>query len=400
LVNQRPNAQFHFKEHYVFPMMVRINFIKSSNTYYLGKIYPLPPSFGPFPICKVDDYLDKVPPEWKKHGGVFIPMYQREAMWIKFNGESPKAVKVAVGKVNAISGKTWNQALQEGVNDYVTIPDQPWLDGINAGNGYVRQFVAMPLGQGYTVEAQVTGKEEFGGIQMIVYESKYRRKPILLKPKLKFPFSNTSPPQKPVIIFPPVYKAPQPPVRVMNQAPELQICHSPFAFKTSAPPAVRSMNVMRKKNVSNTRSTHITQERQQFGSEASEMGIAAGGKMKQKIYKDPYGIDFWDQTKFGRVFVHIVNSAMYKEITGKEPPPTPIDAKTYSEYGYAWYDIYDEQKSRISKSDVLSNIKTVKEIDAQKYAWPQQDDTTVPINGNQVITYYKNDKDVVRDGDW
>jgi len=30
----------------------------------------------------------------------------------------------------------------------------------------------MPLGSGYTVEGQVTGKEEFGGIQIIVYEAK------------------------------------------------------------------------------------------------------------------------------------------------------------------------------------------------------------------------------------
>src|SRR5215470_3778380 len=51
--------------------------------------------------------------------------------------------------------------------DYVVVPDQPWLDGINAGDGYVRQFVAMPLGLGYTVEGQVTGAEEFGGIQLL-----------------------------------------------------------------------------------------------------------------------------------------------------------------------------------------------------------------------------------------
>ncbi len=41
------------------------------------KVYPLPPSLGPFPICKVDDYADKCPPKWRAHGGVFIPMYQR-----------------------------------------------------------------------------------------------------------------------------------------------------------------------------------------------------------------------------------------------------------------------------------------------------------------------------------
>ena len=36
--------------------------------------------------------------------------------------------------------------------NYVAIPKQKWLDGINCGDGTIRQFVAMPLGQGYTVE--------------------------------------------------------------------------------------------------------------------------------------------------------------------------------------------------------------------------------------------------------
>ena len=34
--------------------------------------------------------------------------------------------------------------------------------------GYVRQFVAMPLGSGYSVEAQVTGQDVVGGLQFVV----------------------------------------------------------------------------------------------------------------------------------------------------------------------------------------------------------------------------------------
>ena len=86
-----------------------------------GKTYPLPPGLGTFPVCRVEDYLDSVPVSWLKHGGVFIPMYQREALWIKFNNSvhwKPNAIKVAVGKVNAVSGKPWNQKLQIGQSDY------------------------------------------------------------------------------------------------------------------------------------------------------------------------------------------------------------------------------------------------------------------------------------------
>ena len=64
-----------------------------------GKTYPLPPGLGTFPVSRVEDYKDRVPGAWLEHGGVFIPMYQREALWINFHARywKPNAVKVAVG---------------------------------------------------------------------------------------------------------------------------------------------------------------------------------------------------------------------------------------------------------------------------------------------------------------
>jgi len=70
-----------------------------------------------------------------------------------------------------------SERLERTRQDYVVCPDQPWLDWMNAGDLYIRQFVAMPLGMGYTVEGQVTGKEEFGGIQLVVYDPKPGRFP-------------------------------------------------------------------------------------------------------------------------------------------------------------------------------------------------------------------------------
>ena len=129
-----------------------------------GKIYPLPPGLGRFPIRRVEDFADRVPESWRAHGGVFVPMYQREALWLGFQGADwrPNAVKIGIGMINAISGHPWNQSLSRGTEDYLVVPDQPWLDGINAGEGVIRQFVAMPLGMGYTVEGQITGREEAG----------------------------------------------------------------------------------------------------------------------------------------------------------------------------------------------------------------------------------------------
>ena len=81
--------------------------------------------------------------------------------------------------------------------------------------------------------------------------------------------------------------------------------------------------------------------------------------MKQKIYPDPHGLDTWDENKFGRIYVHIVNSMMYREITGQEPPQTPVTAKLYTQYGLPWFDLYDDQMGifqppQISKRSKLS----------------------------------------------
>ncbi|HUL10963.1 MAG TPA: hypothetical protein VLU73_02185 [Methylococcaceae bacterium] len=256
-----------------------------------GRAYPLPPGLGRFPVLKVEDYLDRVPPAWREHGGAFIPMYQREALWLGFHAApwKPNAVKIAVGRINAISGEPDDAALHADRQDYVVCPEQPWLDGIHTGHGLVRQFVAMPLGLGYTVEASMTGAETFGGIQITVFEPEPGR------------FSD-EPPIKPDVG----------PVRAAMPKPG-----------------------------------------------GIAMGLGAGGAMKQKIYPDPHGIEVWDQGNYGRIFIHILNSAQFFEITGLEAPPTPIDAKTYTEYGLPWFELYDETKGDVPPSDRLAGVKTI-----------------------------------------
>ncbi len=129
----------------------------------------LPPGLGRFPLNRVDDYPDNLPDTWKEHGGVFLPMYQAEAMWIDFHAHYPMAVKIAAGKINAVTGAAWKDKLTKTPQDYLVVPEQPWLDGFCVEKGLIRQFVAMPLGKGYTAEEQLTGEAEHGGIQIAVY---------------------------------------------------------------------------------------------------------------------------------------------------------------------------------------------------------------------------------------
>jgi hypothetical protein len=145
-----------------------------------GKDYFLPPGLGPFPVRHVDDYAGRVPHGWLEHGGVMLPMHQAEAMWLNFSSgyipehetEYPFAVKVAAGKIDAVTGESWTNGLHGLPQDYMVVPEQPWLDGFCVGKGIIRQFVAMPLGEGYTVEEQISGKAEHGGLQIIAYPMK------------------------------------------------------------------------------------------------------------------------------------------------------------------------------------------------------------------------------------
>ena len=130
--------------------------------------HPLPPGLGCFPLRHVDDHADRVPKVWREHGGVFLPMHQSEAMWILFDGEYPMAVKVAAGKIDALTGGRWRNAMSGGPQNYVVVPEQPWLDGFCVRKGLIRQFVAMPLGEGYTAEEQLTGEARHGGLQIAV----------------------------------------------------------------------------------------------------------------------------------------------------------------------------------------------------------------------------------------
>ena len=66
-----------------------------------GKTYPLPAGFGRFPLRHVDDYKDRVPASLMERGGVVMPMYQSEALWINFSSDYPFAVKVAAGKIKS-----------------------------------------------------------------------------------------------------------------------------------------------------------------------------------------------------------------------------------------------------------------------------------------------------------
>ncbi len=304
-----------------------------------GRRYPLPPSLGAFPIHRVADHLDRVPESWRAHGGVFIPMHQREALWLGFSGSErdPVALKVAAGMRNALTGGAWDEEIAGGRDqDYVVVPGQPWIDGFNSGEGFIRQFIAMPLGMGYTAEGQLTGEERFGGIQLLAFGA------------------------CPGAIEPP----PPDPPRVVELGSEavydMAYSPAPASPAASAAPRAQALRAAR----------------------GAEMGLAAGGRMTQRIHPDPHGADVWDSTTSGRLFVHIVDPVMYRHITGRHAPDSPISAQTYAQHGLPWFQEWSDAGD-IAPSDDLAGLKSVGQKDAE-HGFELQDDSTVEIDPSTV----------------
>jgi hypothetical protein len=308
-----------------------------------GKTYPLPPGLGRFPLRHVDDHAAAVPPRWLEHGGVLLPMYQSEALWIRFvpaylsdrHAAYPFAIKVATGKIDAVTGRRWSDGLHARPQDYLVAPRQPWLDGYCVKKGQIRQFVAMPLGAGYSAEEQLTGQAEHGGLQIAVY------------PMKREVFERRFPVRK---------------------------------FDTLAAERCLAPGVAMK-----------------MRGAGAEMGLAPGGRMRQKIYQDPFDFDDWETGYSSRCFVHIANSLVWRAITGQEPPTTPPTAKQYTQAGLPWFDYYDDKAKALGGSPALQSLKSVWELGQQKGDVPLPENDSV-AGGKVVNLGPKRKKGQVREG--
>lgn len=295
-------------------------------------LHLLPPGLGRFPLRRVADYPDTAPTEWLSRGGVMLPIYQREAMWLSFNASEPSALQVGVGKVCAVSGLPWIEHLLGDPQNYVALPDQPWLDGINAGDGFIRQFVAVPLGSGATVEGQVTGEEIHGGVQL---------RTVGLTPEGLAR-----------------WRAEQ------DLHPE---CSDDGLIGSIMPAPMAA---------------------------SADMGLGAGGRMRQEVYADDRPLADYYQSGARRVFVHLCSAAQWTAITGETPPPTPVDREAYVRAGLPWFDFYSADARDLAPSGILTQVESVgKKLGMQEKPFD-------PIDMSTVITLGGTNPEAVIDGKW
>jgi len=317
-----------------------ISFVRTLRIPEDGTKYPLPAGLGRLPIYRVADYAKRVPQSWLETGGFFIPLYQREALFLEFSGAEwrPTIAKVAVGSINAVSGKPYDTQLRSHQQDYLVIPNQEWLDGINLEKGAVGQFVAMPLGMGYTIEEQITDDAKHGGFQIVLFDP---------KPE-KFPEEN--------------------PEFINHRSNGYWDRHPSKGYRDVAFAQASQFN----------QSTILCAA--QKSSRDIEMGIAAGGSIQQQIIADPHGVDFWDAATATPIHIHIVNSVAFEAITGEKVPPTPITAYSYKKRGIPWYSKYDENSPTVAAAKAFRVIKRVFQIDRSRGDTSGKSSTPIKID--------------------
>ncbi|KAF2178128.1 hypothetical protein K469DRAFT_676307 [Zopfia rhizophila CBS 207.26] len=510
-----------------------------------NKLHQLPASLGTCDLFNVNAYADRLPDNITEVGGVFLPMWQREAVWINFDmgvgrWATKYAVRVFVGRVNAVSGLLMDEdpSQKEGQNsqqDYVVIPGQQWLDGICVAPGVVRQFVAMPLGSGYTVEGQKSSEEKYGGLQIEVipelrtvlrfwtrnnddhvklsatgsvnldrakgldemktpaelglrsgdkirsypaamiytepfkivdlldrdgsatmkatyyYPSAYSRQPQSARHGSPYsldiasettahmpakastrPAPHKAPPVPQVVTFGPpkpqgvtlgspvihgnnigepsgIHLGAHPPLPPPSASLYTDKIGATEAFKETVSkshtsslgnsskhdskirvvshgiPASSYLSHSHGDDSGGQRSSHshgpegIVEDESLAHSigdleveddtlidvetkDLKAMGLAAGGKLVQDIYKDPYPATIWNHDAARIVHVHILDPASCEKVTHIVPPPPPIDAKTYAEQDGPFFVVEEQVDNRVEGGD-FDNVKSVSQMD-------------------------------------
>lgn len=273
-----------------------------------GSDHPLPPGLGAMTAYATgeDEYV--------------VPMHRSEALWLSFQAPfwRPHALKVGLGATCGLTGKpydptTLRNAGKTKKQDYVVIPQQPWLDGINSGDDVVRQFVAAPLGHGHTVEEQLSDAPAQGGLQLTLFAPR----------KGRFP-----------------------------TAPPTTLFRSNMGVMACAAPAQEP---------------------------SAGMGLAAGGRIHQKIREDEHGLDTWKRKPTRTLRIELVDALAFEALTGIPAPHPAPDAHSYTAHGLPWFTLLQPRARDVKATKRLRRIRSLADLEGRG---PQ--DVPLPIPEHQV----------------
>ena len=218
----------------------------------------------------------------------FIAMQDKEAMWMGFQCLEPISILIGTSDINALSGKKFENKLEKG--NYMTVPPQPWLDGWKGDDGSVYQFVATKTGENKTVGEQILKTTDHSLI-ISVFKAKNPKDLKFKNPSTKWGDSEAG------------------------------------NLEYAASNCCRSLC-------------------------CSDMGLGKGGKIKQKVYEDPYGVEAWQEKLEKSLKVYLINALEFSCITGME---LPVSAENYNG---TWYGLDDDNIKDLPGSEIFKNLKS------------------------------------------
>jgi hypothetical protein len=268
-------------------------------------------------LYSVAKYKKNCPEDWAENA-CFMALHDHEAMWMSFSVQgTPVALLIGAGGINALTGEKLGAVLAK--DNYLVAPPQPWLDGWKDQDGTVYQFVATPYqkGKGISVAEQLIGEEsKTGAIGIAVFDAKKDA-------KLKMYHT-------PVESYGSAYGDM---CTTMGYTGQSVNCVSSSITLDCAKP---------KRSLARSAIKH------------AEMGIGKGGKIIQKIYSDPHGLEVWE-TKPTSVFaVYLVDAKTAEEITG-EKVASPAAQETYSG---VWFGLKDQELGDVAGSSKFAGLKS------------------------------------------
>ena len=176
-------------------------------------------------------------------------------------------------------------------DSYMVIPPQPWLDGWKGDDGTVYQFIATEVGENKTIGEQLSETKDHS-----------------------------------IIIS--VYKAKNPEKLKITRLPPQWAVSNYCSFGVEC--AAGTANLV------------------------NEMGLGKGGKIIQKIYDDPHGLEEWEEKPVKTIKVYLINASEFSEITG-QILPKPADA---DKYNGKWYELCDEKLKDVPGTKIFDNLKS------------------------------------------
>ncbi|KAH9213726.1 hypothetical protein DL95DRAFT_410099 [Leptodontidium sp. 2 PMI_412] len=284
-------------------------------------------------------------------GDLFVPIYEREAMWIKFESSRPFTIKMYTGGVNVVSGELVSEALatmlrrkqrmSEGktIQDYIVSESQAsqkWIDGVTTIDGTIFQFVGTPSASGYFVDSQIAGKDSlgipmaqqrliYGGCQLADSKSKMIDIEIL----------TTS-------------------GGIDKKLSDYNITHESVVHLNLRHFASGSLDpedlALEKKNADGMAENTVTPR--EFTNQA--------------IVKDPIPADEWDLQNTILFNLQLMNASTFEAVLGIKAPKTPITASLYRKYRYPFMKSYEELGG-------INGIAEVQKKRGKKRKWEESD---------------------------